>query len=80
VPALASMRVDVHENNFARALINSTRLTSEETLRRRLVERELGHLVQDFIDRWPDASRVTGTTSASAYTAAHEFCDHATGP
>jgi hypothetical protein len=51
---LTSMRIDVHEDNFARALINSRRLTPDETLRRRLLERELQHLIEDFIDRWPD--------------------------
>jgi hypothetical protein len=50
---LASYRLDVHEERFARALIISRRLTPEETLRRHLVERELQRLVGDFIDRWP---------------------------
>ena len=51
---LTSMRIDVHEHRFARALINSGRLSTEEALRRFLVERELERLVVDFIERWPD--------------------------
>ena len=46
------MRLDVHEERFARALINSRRLTPEEALRRHLLERELGRLVGDFVERW----------------------------
>jgi hypothetical protein len=49
---LTSMRIDVHEDNFARALINSGRLTPEETARKSLIERELGRLIDDFNERW----------------------------
>jgi hypothetical protein len=51
------MRADIHEANFARALIDSGRLTPEETQRRSLLERELARLIKDFIDRWPDDPR-----------------------
>jgi hypothetical protein len=45
-------RVAAHEDNLARALIASERLTAEETLRASLVERELSALIEDFIERW----------------------------
>jgi hypothetical protein len=51
---LASYRVDIHEARFATALINSRRLTAEETARRPLVERALADLGEDFILRWRD--------------------------
>jgi hypothetical protein len=47
------MRFEVDEMRLAGALIASKRLSPEETLRRSLVERELGRLVEDFCDRWP---------------------------
>ena len=37
---LASMRVDIHEERFAQALVVSGRLTAEETGRRALVSTE----------------------------------------
>jgi len=48
------MQIDVHEVGLARALINSGRLSVEETARRSLVAKALEHLVRDFISRWPD--------------------------
>src|SRR5262245_12065377 len=54
---LVSYRIDIHEHHFAAALINSKRLTSEETARKPLVERALANLVEDFIARWPDPPR-----------------------
>lgn len=49
---LACYRIEAVEDRLAKALIASTRLTHEETLRRQLVERELTSLVEDFIERW----------------------------
>jgi hypothetical protein len=51
---LVSYSIDVHEHRFAAALINSKRLSPEETARKALVVRALADLVEDFIARWPD--------------------------
>jgi len=50
------MRIDVHEHNLARALIKSKRLSPDQALRRRLVERELQRVIGDFIDRFVPSS------------------------
>jgi hypothetical protein len=50
---LAPFQIKAHEVRLAGALIASKRLSPEEALRRALIERELGRLVEDFIDRWP---------------------------
>jgi hypothetical protein len=51
---LVSYSIDIHEHRFATALINSKRLTPEETSHKPLVARALADLVEDFIARWPD--------------------------
>jgi hypothetical protein len=48
---LVNLRVDVPEHRFAKALIRARRLTPDEALRRNLMARELGRLVEDFCDR-----------------------------
>ncbi len=49
---LACFEIEVSEHEIAEALILSGRLTEAEALRRTLIERELGVLVEDFIERW----------------------------
>jgi hypothetical protein len=51
------MRIDVHEHQLAQALINSGRLSAEETMRHTLVQRELEHLISDFSLRWARETR-----------------------
>jgi hypothetical protein len=48
---LISLRVDVHEHDLAECLVRALRLTSEETLDRALVEREVARIVLDFCAR-----------------------------
>jgi hypothetical protein len=48
---LVNLRVDVPEHRFAKALIRARRLTPDEALRRNLMARELGRLIEDFCDR-----------------------------
>ena len=49
---MASFRVEAHEHRLAEALILSTRLTEAEALQRPLIERELGLLIDDWIEKW----------------------------
>jgi len=51
------MRVDVHAHRLAQALIDSRRLSHDQALRRRLVERELQRVIGDFIDRFVSVTR-----------------------
>jgi hypothetical protein len=45
------------EHKLAQALISSQRLSPDQALRRRLVERELQRVVADFIDRFIAVTR-----------------------
>jgi len=49
---LVPVQIEIDEHRLANALIESRRLSPDETLRRGLVERELNHLIQDFIERF----------------------------
>jgi hypothetical protein len=55
---LVSVRLDIHEDDFAEALIRAGRLSEDESAQLPLVVRELNELVSDFVARWP--SPVTG--------------------
>jgi hypothetical protein len=49
---MASFRIEAHEHRLAEALILSTRLSEDEALQRPLIERELGFLIDDWIEKW----------------------------
>jgi hypothetical protein len=46
------LRVEIHEHDFARAIMRSTRLTADQALRRNELERAVSEIVSDFIERW----------------------------
>ena len=47
-----SVRLDVCQRDVIEALIESERLTEEQSRDQRLVERELALLIADFTSRW----------------------------
>lgn len=49
---LKSRRIDVHTNDFAKALEASRRASIEETRKPALVRAKLEEVVSDFIERW----------------------------
>lgn len=49
---VAVLHVETHEHRLVEALLAAGRLTPEQALRRQLVERELGKLVEDWTARW----------------------------
>jgi hypothetical protein len=49
---LVCFRVEGNEDDVAKAMIRSERLSEGEALRHRRVERELGAIVADWVERW----------------------------
>jgi hypothetical protein len=49
---LAQFKIEIDENALAEAFIASQRLLPEETQRQALLEREIGRLVGDYVERW----------------------------
>jgi hypothetical protein len=52
---LICLRIEAHEHTLAQALLNSGRLTADGALRRALLERAAGEILEDFVQRWSAA-------------------------
>jgi hypothetical protein len=52
---LICLRIEAHEHDLAQAMLNSGRLTADEALRRPLLERAAGEILEDFVQRWSAA-------------------------
>ena len=49
---LVVLQIEVHEHRLLDALLQTRRLNEEASRRRSLVEREVGHLLDDWARRW----------------------------
>jgi hypothetical protein len=49
---LICLNVEIPEHDFAKAIVKSTRLTAEQALHRAELEKAVGQIVADFIERW----------------------------